>query len=52
VATALVVDAEAYRLEAIVRWLDAADARLSRIARPVAPVPRTAPAPERTAARR
>ena len=35
---ALVVDAELFRLEAVVRWLDAADARLSRLpaASPVA----------------
>ena len=30
VALALVVDAELFRLEAAVRWLDAADARLRR----------------------
>jgi hypothetical protein len=35
-AVALVADAELFRLEAIVRWLDAADVRLKR--RP-APVP-------------
>jgi hypothetical protein len=42
VATALVVDAEIYRLDAMVRWLDTADARLGRIERtattPPAPV--------------
>jgi DNA-binding PadR family transcriptional regulator len=40
VALALVADAELFRLEAIVRWLDAADARLARF--PVSPAP---PAP-------
>jgi DNA-binding PadR family transcriptional regulator len=39
VALALVVDAELFRLEAIVRWLDAVDARLARFPRPVATVP-------------
>jgi DNA-binding PadR family transcriptional regulator len=39
VALALVADAELFRLEAIVRWLDAADARLARSPRPAAPVP-------------
>jgi DNA-binding PadR family transcriptional regulator len=38
-ALALVVDAELFRLEAIVRWLDAVDARLARFPRPVATVP-------------
>ena len=37
VALALVADAELFRLEAIVRWLDAADVRLKRL-------PRVAPA--------
>jgi hypothetical protein len=31
VAVALVVDAEIYRLDAMVRWLDTADARLGRL---------------------
>jgi hypothetical protein len=39
VALALVADAELFRLEAIVRWLDAADARLARFPRPGAAVP-------------
>lgn len=40
VALALVADAELFRLEAIVRWLDAADARLLRFPHPVTrPVP-------------
>ena len=34
VALALVVDAELFRLEAIVRWLDAADVRLKRLPSP------------------
>ena len=38
VALALVADAELFRLEAIVRWLDAADVRLKQ-RRPVAPAP-------------
>jgi DNA-binding PadR family transcriptional regulator len=48
VALALVADAELFRLEAIVRWLDAADVRLKR--RPSSPpaavaAPSPAPAP-------
>ncbi len=40
VALALVVDAELFRLEAAVRWLDTADARLQRhTPSPVAPAP-------------
>jgi hypothetical protein len=43
VELALVVDAELFRLEAVVRWLDAADTRLASLpaASPVAkpPVP-------------
>jgi hypothetical protein len=39
---ALVVDAELFRLDAVIRWLDAADARLRRAA---ATPPRPAPAP-------
>ena len=38
VALALVVDAELFRLEAIVRWLDAADVRLKQLPAP-APAP-------------
>jgi hypothetical protein len=38
VALALVADAELFRLEAIVRWLDAADVRLKRLP-PAAPAP-------------
>jgi DNA-binding PadR family transcriptional regulator len=44
VATALVADAELFRLEAIVRWLDAADVRLKQLpaaaAAPVQELPR------------
>jgi DNA-binding PadR family transcriptional regulator len=46
VGVALVVDAELFRLDAVVRWLDAADARLRREpadaveARPAAPMPK------------
>jgi DNA-binding PadR family transcriptional regulator len=36
----LVADAEIYRLDAVVRWLDAADARIKRLpARPLPPTP-------------
>jgi DNA-binding PadR family transcriptional regulator len=57
VATALVVDAEIYRLDAMVRWLDTADARLGRVERPVSPAPTAGrraglPALQRKAARR
>ena len=40
---ALVVDAELFRLDAVIRWLDAADGRLQRAA--ADPPPPTAPAP-------
>jgi DNA-binding PadR family transcriptional regulator len=51
VALALVADSELFRLEAIVRWLDAADVRLKRLppsppATPADPSPQTAPAAE------
>lgn len=39
VALALVADAELFRLEAIVRWLDAADARLRRHPQPLPSTP-------------
>jgi DNA-binding PadR family transcriptional regulator len=43
---ALVVDAELFRLDAVVRWLDAADGRLKRAAAdPAAPSPAAAPLP-------
>jgi DNA-binding PadR family transcriptional regulator len=41
---ALVADAELFRLEGVVRWLDAADARLKRL-----PAAGAGPAPERVA---
>jgi hypothetical protein len=48
VALALVVDAELFRIEAAVRWLDTADARLRR--RPVAAkAPAVQPTPPRKA---
>jgi DNA-binding PadR family transcriptional regulator len=50
VSLALVVDAELFRLDSVVRWLDAADARLRRSAtdRPAnRPTDRPAPARER-----
>src|SRR5207244_1228563 len=53
VALSLVVDAEIFRLEAMVRWLDAADAR-SKKHRPKAPraTPSSAPAPRKARAHR
>ena len=42
IALALVVDAELFRLEAMVRWLDTAEIRLPRLA--AAPPPSVAPA--------
>ena len=48
VALALVADAELFRLEAIVRWLDAADARLKQ-KRPPAPAQVADLTPERPA---
>jgi hypothetical protein len=47
VATALVVDAEIYRLDAMVRWLDTADARLGRMEHRAAPA--SAPVARRVA---
>ncbi len=47
-ALALVVDAELFRIEAAVRWLDTADIRLRQHAhRPVAPAPSTKSSPSR-----
>jgi DNA-binding PadR family transcriptional regulator len=41
---ALVVDAELYRLDAVVRWLDSVDGRLKRASfEPLAPVPAAVP---------
>jgi DNA-binding PadR family transcriptional regulator len=42
---ALVVDAELFRLDAVVRWLDTADGRLKRAAVSPAPAPATGPLP-------
>jgi DNA-binding PadR family transcriptional regulator len=47
VGLALVVDAEIFRLDAVVRWLDAADARLKRLATTSSAVPATPPARQR-----
>jgi DNA-binding PadR family transcriptional regulator len=46
-ALSLVVDAEIFRLDAVIRWLDAAVARLARIggSAPAAPAPAPVPAP-------
>jgi hypothetical protein len=50
---ALAVDAELFRLDAVTRWLDAADARLRRVAaEPPQPVPSGAPQLRRAVARR
>jgi DNA-binding PadR family transcriptional regulator len=43
VPLALVADAELFRLEAIVRWLDAADARLKQLPSPTAAPPADVP---------
>jgi DNA-binding PadR family transcriptional regulator len=44
---ALVVDAEIFRLDAVIRWLDAADVRLTRAAaEPPTPSPAAAPVPQ------
>jgi DNA-binding PadR family transcriptional regulator len=48
IGLALVVDAELFRLDAVIRWLDAVDGRLKRLPGPVpAPRARTRSAPER-----
>jgi hypothetical protein len=49
IGVGLVVDAELFRLEAAVRWLDAADARLKRLPAPDPAVPAAAPAAPVTA---
>jgi len=52
VSLALVVDAELFRLDSVIRWLDAADARLRRTGTaqtPVAPSRLPEPAPTRQA---
>ena len=50
VPLALVADAELFRLEAIVRWLDAADVRLKQLAPAGSPVAEDLPVPEPTPA--
>ncbi len=52
---ALAVDAELFRLDSVIRWLDAADARLKRTATDAEPAPAKAPLPRlrpKTGARR
>ncbi|HZG96401.1 MAG TPA: PadR family transcriptional regulator [Mycobacteriales bacterium] len=44
VSLALVVDAELYRLDALIRWLDSADSRLQRAPAPPAPTGPVVPA--------
>jgi DNA-binding PadR family transcriptional regulator len=51
IALLLVADAEIFRLEAVVRWLDAADARIKRMPTPL-PLPLPASSPARRPARR
>jgi DNA-binding PadR family transcriptional regulator len=48
VPLALVADAELFRLEAIVRWLDAADARLKQLPSPTPAAPAGVPEPTRS----
>jgi hypothetical protein len=47
VPLALVADAELFRLEAIVRWLDAADVRLKQLPLPTPAAPAGVPEPTR-----
>ena len=47
-ALALIADAELFRLEAIVRWLDAADVRLKQLPSPSAAAPAEDSSPEPT----
>ena len=47
IGLALVVDAELFRLDSLIRWLDAVDGRLQRLTTPVRPAPRAQSAPER-----
>jgi DNA-binding PadR family transcriptional regulator len=51
IALLLVADAEIFRLEAVVRWLDAADARIKRMPTPL-PLPLPASSPARRPVRR
>jgi DNA-binding PadR family transcriptional regulator len=48
VALALIADAELFRLESIVHWLDAADVRLKQLPTPTAPAPAAEPSREPT----
>ena len=48
VSLPLVVDAELFRLDSVIRWLDAADARLRR----TQPAPASVPAPSRAGSQR
>lgn len=52
VSLALVVDAELFRLDSVVRWLDSADSRLRRSTSKPAPATTPTPATKREAARR
>jgi len=47
IGLALVVDAELFRLDSLIRWLDAVDGRLKRLTTPVRSAPRPKSAPER-----
>jgi DNA-binding PadR family transcriptional regulator len=48
IGVALVVDAEIFRLDAMVRWLDSADARVKRLPAPVSPKRPRVPATPRS----
>ena len=43
---ALVVDAELFRLDSLIRWLDTADGRLKRAAGEAVPAPQSFPLPK------
>jgi DNA-binding PadR family transcriptional regulator len=47
VGLALVVDAELFRLDAMIRWLDTVDARLGRLSESLSVAPRARSAPQR-----
>jgi len=49
---ALVVDAELFRLDSVVRWLDSADSRLRRFTPAAKPATKTAPATKPAPAKR
>jgi DNA-binding PadR family transcriptional regulator len=53
VSLSLVVDAELFRLDSVVRWLDAADSRLRRVEpeTAVAPIPKPMPARQKVVGR-